>query len=123
MSRIRGLIPIVLAGGLGIGNGLWVFGPEITKQLEEKKEQEKKALELVRQSENEPIESLQKAEAAASRTIATEAALKPEKSASWLPSWIKQVNKPLGKDAMKETQKEAPEEPVKDTLEAPKNTP
>ncbi len=68
----------------------------------------RKALEVGRQSENGLVGSLQKAEAEASRTLATEAALKPvQKPTSWWPStnlWTKELKNPLEKDAPNDSQ-------------------
>lgn len=119
--------------------GLWVFGPEITKQLEEKKKQEKygslknlpihyadspgsKALEVAKQVENGSVESLQRAEAAASRTIATNAALEPEKTRSWWPGTAFQ-EKPVNKPPLSEAQEEAQDEVANGARKPPKTTP
>ncbi|KAH7357006.1 hypothetical protein BKA65DRAFT_495939 [Rhexocercosporidium sp. MPI-PUGE-AT-0058] len=101
MSKIRGIFPAFLATAIGIGNGIWVFGPAFKDLQQEKEEQAKKAVEVAKLSENgthDTPEALRKAEAAASRTIATESVLKPvEKGSYWWPNmslWTKEVNKP-----------------------------
>jgi muconolactone delta-isomerase len=66
----------------------------------------RKALEVANQSEPGEVDTIRKAEAAASRSIATESALKPiQPSNSWWPSlslWAKDSNgrsKPVGNEA------------------------
>ena len=39
MSQSRGLLPVVIATTIGIGTGLYIFGPAF-KQEKERKEQE-----------------------------------------------------------------------------------
>ncbi|KAH7407383.1 hypothetical protein BKA64DRAFT_415498 [Cadophora sp. MPI-SDFR-AT-0126] len=118
MSKIRGAVPVVLATAIGVGNGIWIFGPAFKEQQQEKEEQAKKAVEVARLSEDgirKTPEALRDAEAAASRTIAMESALKPvEKSNSWWPNmslWTKEVNK------------SPTSEPTTDSQETPKDKP
>ncbi|KAK0100853.1 hypothetical protein ONS95_007300 [Cadophora gregata] len=118
MSRFRGAVPVLLATAIGIGNGLYIFGPAFKEQRQEKEEQARKAVEVARLSQDgnhKTPEDLRDAEAAASRTIATESALKPvEKASSWWPNmslWTKEVNKPTPNDSAKtgqETPKDKP---------------
>ncbi|PBP15588.1 hypothetical protein BUE80_DR013684 [Diplocarpon rosae] len=65
MSHLRGLFPIAFATVLGVGNGIWVFGPAFKEQQQEKEDQAKKALEATKHSEHGPLESKKRAEAAA----------------------------------------------------------
>ncbi|KAH6721982.1 hypothetical protein BKA61DRAFT_166018 [Leptodontidium sp. MPI-SDFR-AT-0119] len=117
MSKIRGIFPAFLATAIGVGNGIWVFGPAFKDLQQEKEEQAKKAVEVAKLSENgaHDTESLRNAEAAASRTIATESALKPMKRpSSWWPTmslWTKEVDKPPAI------------EPAKNGQETPKDKP
>ncbi|CZT01921.1 uncharacterized protein RAG0_09306 [Rhynchosporium agropyri] len=120
MSKIRGIFPLFLATAIGVGNGLWVFGPEFRNQQLEKEEQEKKAAEVAKLSgsgTNNTVESLKMAEAAASRTIATETALKPagKSQSRWWPNtngfWEKERNK------------SPTVEPVNKSQEVPKDKP
>jgi len=94
MSNIRGLVPILLATGLGVVNGLLVFGPAF-KDQKERKEELQQALEAARQSDSDGV-TLRDAEAAASRTIATRSALRAEQSVkTWWSSlslWSQDTN-------------------------------
>ncbi|KAH9220795.1 hypothetical protein DL95DRAFT_289401 [Leptodontidium sp. 2 PMI_412] len=122
MSKIRGIFPAFLATAIGVGNGIWVFGPAFKDLQQEKEEQAKYSLfhkdeKVAKLSENgaHDTESLRNAEAAASRTIATESALKPMKRpSSWWPTmslWTKEVDKPPAI------------EPAKNGQETPKDKP
>jgi len=78
----------------------------------------RKAVEVAKLSEDgthKNPEALRQAEAAASRTIATESALKPvEKGGSWWSStslWTKEVNKPPTSETMKKSQETPKERP------------
>ncbi|PSS19983.1 hypothetical protein M430DRAFT_27080 [Amorphotheca resinae ATCC 22711] len=101
MSQIRGIFPLFLATAFGIGNGIWVFGPAFKEQQREKQEQAQKALEVARHSEAGEVQTLREAEAAASRKIATESALRADNpSKSWWPSlslWSKETKAGIGK--------------------------
>jgi len=99
-------------------SGIWIFGPAFKEQQQEKEEQAKKAVEVAKLSEDgthKNPEALRQAEAAASRTIATESALKPvEKGGSWWSStslWTKEVNKPPTSETMKKSQETPKERP------------
>ncbi|PVH83749.1 hypothetical protein DL98DRAFT_652212 [Cadophora sp. DSE1049] len=118
MSKIRGIVPVVLATAIGVGNGIWIFGPAFKEQQQEKKEQAKKAVEVAKLSEDgthKTPEALRDAEAAASRTMATESALKPvENPSSWWPNmslWTKEVNKPPTSKPTKEDRETPKEKP------------
>ncbi|KAL2073558.1 hypothetical protein VTL71DRAFT_10884 [Oculimacula yallundae] len=113
MSNFRGIVPLLLATAIGVGNGIWVFGPAFKEQQQEKAELEKKAIEVAKLSEHgthDTVESLRNAEAAASRTIATETALKPTETreSKWWPNtngfWTKEVNKPRTVEPVKNGQ-------------------
>lgn len=78
----------------------------------------RKAVEVAKLSDDgthKNPEALLQAEAAASRTIATESALKPvDKRSSWWPSmsfWTKEVNKPPTSDSTKSSQETPKEKP------------
>jgi len=84
MSRVRGVFPLFLVTALGIVNGIWVFGPALKEQSQEKQELERKAQELARLYRDEELETLRDAEAAASRTTTKESTLKKhDESNSW----------------------------------------
>ncbi|KAE8444439.1 hypothetical protein EG329_000530 [Mollisiaceae sp. DMI_Dod_QoI] len=106
MSRVRGVFPLFLATAFGIANGnvpnpasmtcetprltavlgLWVFGPAF-KERQENEEKAKKELTASNQIDGARVEELRTAEAAVSRVVATESALKPiERPSSW---WTK----------------------------------
>ncbi|PBP23715.1 hypothetical protein BUE80_DR005374 [Diplocarpon rosae] len=76
MSHLRGLFPIVFATVLGVGNGIWVFGPAFKEQQQEKEVHAKKALETSKQPEHGLLESSKRAEAAAGQSLPTAAASK-----------------------------------------------
>ncbi|KAG4442829.1 hypothetical protein IFR05_001710 [Cadophora sp. M221] len=117
MSKIRGIFPAFLATAIGVGNGIWVFGPAFKDLQQEKEGQAKKAVEVARLSENgtHDTEWLRNAEATASRTVATEPALKPmEKPGSWWPNmslWTKEANKPPTVEHAKSSQETPKDKP------------
>lgn len=131
---VRSILYPFQYSGVLIWPGIWVFGPAFKDLQQEKEEQAKyslfhkdessftnyanrKAVEVAKLSENgaHDTESLRNAEAAASRTIATESALKPMKRpSSWWPTmslWTKEVDKPPAI------------EPAKNGQETPKDKP
>lgn len=78
----------------------------------------RKATELAKLSENGSLDisdSLRNAEATASRTVATESALKPmDKPNSWWPNmslWTEEVNKPPTTEPAKDNQEMSKDKP------------
>ncbi|KAM3075252.1 hypothetical protein ACMFMG_007304 [Clarireedia jacksonii] len=85
MSKPRGIFPLLLATALGIGNGVWVFGPALKEQKEQKDEELRKA--LAHPVETPEGEALRQAEVERNRAAVTKATLQPtETSDSWWPS-------------------------------------
>ncbi|KAI6714693.1 hypothetical protein JHW43_002774 [Diplocarpon mali] len=87
MSHLRGLLPIAFATVLGVGNGIWIFGPAFKEQQQEKADQTKIVLEVAKNSEHDPLKSVEGAEATSSQAFSTKAASKPvDYPKSWRPS-------------------------------------
>jgi len=87
MSKVRGVFPLFLATAFGIVNGIWVFQPLLAAQQEGKKDQTKETPDVTNQPEASDVKIIREAEVAASRSSATESALKPTGTpmSSWWP--------------------------------------
>ncbi|ESZ94784.1 hypothetical protein SBOR_4841 [Sclerotinia borealis F-4128] len=95
MSKVKGIFPFFLATALGIGNGIWVFGPALKEQQETNLQAKAPFMNPIQTQESEAARI---AEVEASRAATTLASLNPSKppNSSWwqsAKSWLGTTNK------------------------------
>ncbi|KFY38464.1 hypothetical protein V494_04360 [Pseudogymnoascus sp. VKM F-4513 (FW-928)] len=114
MSRSRAFIPVVLAVGFGVANGLWAFGPAFEEQAREREEKARRLAEGEKPLDEDVAASI-KAAADASRSEATAEALQSKQS-FWQTKakfWDKPSDGPPNTDGVSQgiTKGDKPDEP------------